>query len=78
MNVDDNLNTAALRIVHEDKLKELKAQQENLKKLEAELTRINAKIQKHEPLSAEDTKFMGNLGWLTALSVSIATIAASI
>jgi hypothetical protein len=76
--MENELNTAALRIVHEDKLKELKAQQENLKKLEAELKRINNKIQKHEPLTTEDTKFIGNLGWLTALSVAIAALAALI
>jgi hypothetical protein len=76
--MDNNLDTAALRIVHQDKLKELQAQQKNLKELEAELKRINTKIEKHEELSAEDTKFMGNLGWLTALSVTIASIAASL
>jgi hypothetical protein len=76
--MDNNTDTAALRIVHQDKLKELQAQQKNLKELEAELNRINQKIQKHEELSVEDTKFMGNLGWLTALSVTIASIAASL
>lgn len=76
--MDKTTDTAALRIVHQDKLKELQAQQENLKKLTAELNRINAKIEKHEELSAEDTKFMGNLGWITALSVTIASIASSL
>ena len=76
--MDNNTDTAALRIVHQDKLKELQAQQKNLKELEAELNRINQKIEKHEELSVEDTKFMGNLGWLTALSVTIASIAASL
>jgi hypothetical protein len=76
--MDNNLDTTALRIVHQDKLKELQAQQQNLKALEAELARINSKIQKHEELSEEDTKFMGNLGWLTALSVTIASIASTL
>ena len=76
--MDNNTDTAALRIVHQDKLKELQAQQKNLKELEAEINRINQKIEKHEELSVEDTKFMGNLGWLTALSVTIASIAASL
>ncbi|BCK86530.1 hypothetical protein GALL_157400 [mine drainage metagenome] len=76
--MDKTTDTAALRIVHQDKLKELQAQQANLKKLQDELNRINAKIEKHEELSAEDTKFMGNLGWITALSVTIASIASSL
>ena len=76
--MDNNIDTAALRIVHQDKLRELQAQQKNLKELEAELNRINKKIQKHEELSIEDTKFMGNLGWLTALSVTIASIASTL
>jgi len=76
--MSDQLDTTALRIVQQDKLMELKAQQKNLEHLQAELNRINQKLQKKEPLSVEDTKFMGNLGWLSALSVTIASIAASI
>ena len=60
------------------KLKDLQKQQENLKEIEAELNRINAKINKKEELTIDDTKFIGNLGWLTALSVSIAAVAASL
>lgn len=60
------------------KLKELQEQQAKLAKLQTELEQLNAKVQNHEPLSAEDTKFIGNLGWMSALSVSIATIAASL
>ena len=75
--MDKSQDTSALRLIHEDKLKELQKQQANLKELEAELSRINAKINKKEELTKEDTKFIGNLGWLSALSVSIATIAAS-
>ncbi|VVC83816.1 hypothetical protein [Sideroxydans sp. CL21] len=76
--MDTNLDTSALRLVHEEKLKDLLKQQGNLKELEAELNRINAKINKKEELTNDDTKFIGNLGWLAALSVSIATIAASL
>lgn len=76
--MDKNLDTSALRLVQQDKLQELIKQQENLKGLEAELNRINAKINKKEELTVDDTKFIGNLGWLTALSVSIAAIAASL
>lgn len=58
--------------------KELQAQQEKLKKLQAELEKINAKVKKNEKLSLDDTKFIGELGWLSALSVTIAAIAASL
>ena len=75
--MDKNQDANSLRLIHEDKLKELQKQQQNLKELEAELSRINAKINKKEELTSDDTKFIGNLGWLSALSVSIATIAAS-
>jgi hypothetical protein len=76
--MNDILDTSALRLVHEEKLKDLIKQQGKLKELEAELNRINAKINKKEELTSEDTKFIGNMGWLAALSVSIAAIAASL
>jgi len=76
--MNDTLDTSALRLVHEAKLKDLQKQQANLKEIEAELNRLNAKINKKEELTIDDTKFIGNLGWLTALSVSIAAVAASL
>lgn len=76
--MEEHLDTTSLRIVQQEKLKELQAQQKNLKELQAELERINTKIKNHEKLSADDTKFIGELGWLTALSVTIAAIASSI
>ena len=76
--MDKTLDTSALRLVQEEKLKDLQKQQANLKELDAELKRINAKINKKEELTVDDTKFIGNMGWLTALSVSIASIAASL
>ena len=76
--MNDIMDTSALRLVHEEKLKDLLKQQGKLKELEAELNRINAKINKKEELTTDDTKFIGNLGWLAALSVSIASIAASL
>jgi len=76
--MDKNLDTSALRLVHQEKLKEIQMQQKNLKQLESELQRINLKIQKKEELTSDDTKFIGNLGWLAALSVSIGSIAASL
>jgi uncharacterized protein YlxW (UPF0749 family) len=67
-----------LKANQQAKLKELQMQQAKLKELQVELERINAKIKNHEKLSTEDTKFIGDLGWLTALSVTIASIAASL
>ena len=78
MEKEKQLDTHALRIVQLEKLKELQAQQKNLKDLQGELERINSKIKKHEKLSEEDTKFIGELGWLSALAVTIASIAASL
>ena len=76
--MNENLDTSKLRLVQQEKLKELQAQQKNLKQLQAELERINTKIKNNEKLSEEDTRFIGQLGWLSALSVTIASIAASL
>ncbi|MEO6976330.1 MAG: hypothetical protein ABI144_10755 [Gallionella sp.] len=71
-------DTTVLRMVQQDKLNELLAQQKNLGTLQAELERINAKVKSNEKLSEEDSEYIGNMGWLTALSVTIAAIAVSI
>ena len=68
----------ALRGSQQAKLKELQLQQAKLKELQAELERINIKIKNNEKLSQDDTKFLGDLGWLTALSVTIASIASGL
>ena len=78
MEKEKQLDTHALRIVQVEKLKELQAQQKNLKNLQGELERINLKIKNHEKLSEADTKFIGELGWLSALAVTIASIATSL
>jgi hypothetical protein len=62
----------------QDKLKELQAQKEKLKELQSELEIIESKIKNDEKLSREDLKFAGNLGWLSAAAVAIASIAASV
>lgn len=62
----------------QEKLKELHAQQAKLKELQAELDVIESKIKNNEKLSEKDTKFIGELGWLSALAVTIASIAASL
>lgn len=68
---------SSLEEAHQLKLKEVQQQQEKLSKLQADLGRLNAKITTHEKLSEEDTQFIGELGWLAALSVSIAAVAAA-
>ena len=73
-----HLDTHALRIVQLDKLKELQAQEINLKRLHGELERINLKIKSKDALSPDDVKYLGQLGWLAALSATIASIAASV
>jgi flagellar motility protein MotE (MotC chaperone) len=62
----------------QEKLKEIRVQQEKLKKLQAELDRLNMKIEKNEKLTLDETKYLGELGWLSALAVTIAAIAASL
>jgi uncharacterized protein YydD (DUF2326 family) len=62
----------------QEKLNEVRAQQEKLKKLQAELDRLNMKIEKNEKLTLDETKYLGELGWLSALAVTIASIASSL
>jgi type II secretory pathway component PulM len=72
--------TTALKSLNESqqqKLQEVQAQQAKLKNLQADLEKLNVKISHHEKLSTDDTKFISDLGWLSALSVSIASIASS-
>jgi len=73
--MDNQLNTQGLINVQLDKLQELQAQQKNLKKLQTELERINLKIKNKNALSPDDAAYLGQLGWLTALAVTIASIA---
>lgn len=61
-----------------EKLQELHAQQKKLSELQSELDVIESKIKNNEKLSKEDTKFIGDLGWLSAAAVTIASIAASL
>jgi Skp family chaperone for outer membrane proteins len=62
----------------QEKLKEIKTHQEKLKKLQAELDNLNSKIEKNEKLTLDETKYLGELGWLSAAAVTIAAIAASL
>jgi hypothetical protein len=50
-------------------------QQERLKELQAKLEKIDSKIKSDEKLLVEDGAFISNLGWISILSVTIASIA---
>jgi len=62
----------------EEKLKELQTVQEKMNALQAELDKLKSKVKKNEQLTPDERKFFGELGWLSALAVTIAAIAASI
>lgn len=76
--MEPKVEASTLQTAKEIKLKELHAHEEKLKELQAELAKLNTKIENHEELSKDDTKFISELGWISALSVTIATIASSI
>jgi len=61
-----------------EKLKELQSVQEKMNTLQAELDRLKGKVNKNEQLTPDETKFFGELGWLSALAVTIAAIASTI
>jgi TolA-binding protein len=78
MEKEDQIDTQQLRIVQLETLKELKAQEKNLKKLQEELARINLKIKNKDDLSKDDIEYLRQLGWLGALAIAITSIAANI
>jgi TolA-binding protein len=78
MEKEDQIDTRQLRIVQLETLKELKAQEKNLKKLQEELARINLKIKNKDDLSQDDIAYLRQLGWLGALAIAITSIAANI
>ena len=50
-------------------------QQEKLKQLNAGLERIDSEIKSDKKLLVKDGAFISNLGWISILSVTIASIA---
>lgn len=62
----------------EEKLKEIQTVREKMNTLQAELDRLDSKVKSNEKLTLDETKFFGELGWLSALAVTIAAIAASL
>jgi hypothetical protein len=52
--------------------------QEKLKESDAESEGMDSKIKNDKKLLVEDGKFISNLGWISILSVTIASIAVSL
>ena len=67
-----------LQAAQQLKREELQIQEAKLKELHAELGKLNSKISNNEKISLDDTKYISELGWLAALSVTIAAIAAGL
>lgn len=61
-----------------EKLNEIQAHQENLKKLQTELEKLSSKIETDDKLTQDEVKYIAELGWLSAAAVTIAAIAAGI
>jgi hypothetical protein len=76
--MDHEIEIDVLKLDRQTKLNELQDQQNKLNELQTELERIGSKLRKKEKLSAEDTKFIGDLGWLATVSVTVAAIASSL
>ena len=71
-------NQSQVETAQQVKWKEIQAQQAKLGKLQADLEKLNTKITTHEKLSEDDIRYLGDLGWLAALAVSIAAVAAAV
>jgi len=71
-------NLLPIETAQQLKWKEIQAQQVKLSKLQADLEKLNTKITTHEKLSEDDIRYLGDLGWLAALSVSIAALAVAL
>jgi hypothetical protein len=54
------------------------ASQQKAGELQSELNVIETKISNNQALSEEDSKYLGELGWLAAAAVTIASIAAGV
>ena len=62
----------------QEKLTELTTQQEKLKKLQSELAVLESRIKNDQKPSKDDTKFIAELGWLSAAAITVAVIADSL
>ena len=71
-------NQSPVETAQQLKWKEIQVQHVKLAKLQADLEKMDTKITAHEKLSEDDIHYLGELGWLAALSVSIAAVAAAV
>jgi len=62
--MEKNLDTKTLKVEQQEKLRELRA----------ELEEIDSKIKSDEKLLVEDGTIISNLGWISILSLTIASI----
>lgn len=74
----DTKSQAIASAAKKAKLLEIHAQQEKLKTLQAELGKLNSKIEHNEKLTPDENAYLGHLGWLSAAAVTITAIAASL
>lgn len=69
---------AALNRELDWQLEELELQQENINKLLTELQLLDSKVKRNETITADDTRFIAELGWLATLSITIIAIASTL
>jgi len=54
------------------------ASQQKLEELQSELKILESKAEENKTLSGDDLEFIGELGWLTAAAVLVASLAAGV
>ena len=52
--------------------------QQKVEELQSELNALESKVKNKQYLSEEDVKFVGELGWLSAAAVLVASIATNV
>jgi hypothetical protein len=52
--------------------------QQKVEELQSELNALESKVKNKQDLSEEDVKFVGELGWLSAAAVLVASIAVNV
>jgi len=76
----DHTNDAHLKAVFlpgpEATVTEVHDHEVHLKELQLQLKNLKNKIDHHKRITKKDTDFISHLGWLAALSISVASVAA--
>jgi len=54
------------------------ASQQKVEELQSELKILESKAEENKTLSGDDLEFIGELGWLTAAAVLVASLAAGV